>query len=249
MKRTLLFFCLICLSSITAFAQTINNPVVGRADDENCAITKIETTKDFTIVSFEYIATSDNAWAQLNKEIYIKTDLSDKHYKYIKSEGISMAPDRKELANAGDKLAFKAYFQKVPKTANSIDVIEKEDGNNSGAVYFNYYDVSLTKSHGKVVTRVALTPPPIDKVIRGNSMVGGDMAGMMGAMGPVFGNMAKSMMDAQLEYYKQPGKIAEIAKLNRQYFDALVTEGFTQDQALKIITSESLLPKAAMSGK
>ncbi|QKJ30079.1 hypothetical protein HQ865_10015 [Mucilaginibacter mali] len=69
------------------------------------------------------------------------------------------------------------------------------------------------------------------------------MMGMMNSFGPMVSNMAKSMMDAQLEYYKQPGKLEEIAKLNKQYFDALVKEGFTADQALKIVTSDSFLPK------
>lgn len=69
------------------------------------------------------------------------------------------------------------------------------------------------------------------------------MMGLMNSMGPMMGNMARSMMDAQLDYYKQPGKLEEIAKLNKQYYDALVKEGFTYDQALKIITSDSFLPK------
>jgi hypothetical protein len=76
----------------------------------------------------------------------------------------------------------------------------------------------------------------------------GGMMGMMNSFGPMMSNMAKSLMDAQLDYYKQPGKLEEIAKLNKQYFDALVKEGFTNDQALKIITSDSLLPKSSGSG-
>jgi hypothetical protein len=64
-------------------------------------------------------------------------------------------------------------------------------------------------------------------------------------MGPMYASMAKSVLDAQLAYFKQPGKLAEIAKLNKEYFDALVKEGFTYDQALKIITSSSLISKSS----
>lgn len=95
------------------------------------------------------------------------------------------------------------------------------------------------KSKTKVVDSVSVISKP-SKDFFGDA----GMAGMMNSFGPMMSNMAKSMMDAQLEYYKQPGKVEEIAKLNKQYFDALVKEGFTADQALKIITSDSFLPKS-----
>jgi hypothetical protein len=98
-----------------------------------------------------------------------------------------------------------------------------------------------------VITDVVLTPP--QPSVTSNVNFNSDMAGIMGSVGPMLTTMATATMDAQLKYYKQPGKITEIAKLNKQFFDALVSEGFTQDQALKIITTESLLPKANMSGK
>ena len=248
MKKTLSLLCLFFIAGLSSFAQTITNPAVGRAENESCAIIKIETTDKHTIITFEYTAPSDDAWADIRKEVFIKTDLSDKHYNFIKAENISLSPEKTHFAHADDKLAFKVYFQKIPGNAKSISVIENAEESADASNYFNYYDVSLTKSQGKVVTTVRLTPPPIEKVA-GGGFVGGDMANMFGAMGPMVSSMAKSMMDAQLDYYKQPGKITEIAKLTREYFNALVKEGFTEDQALKIITAESLLPKAAMSGK
>ncbi|WPU96825.1 hypothetical protein SNE25_14980 [Mucilaginibacter sabulilitoris] len=60
--------------------------------------------------------------------------------------------------------------------------------------------------------------------------------------------MAKSLMDSQLNYYRQPGKIEELAKVNKQYFDALKKEGFTEDQALRIITTGGILSGAALGG-
>lgn len=242
MKKTLLFLCL-AIANLSAFAQTITYPAVGRAENGSCSIIKIETTDKHTVVTFEYTAQSDDAWADIRKEIFIKTDLSVKHYNFIKAENISISPERTSFAHADDKLAFKVYFQKIPKNAKSIDVIENAEDSTDASNYFNYYNVSLTASQGKLVSRVTLTPPPIDKGMRVGEL------SVFDNMGPMLTNMAKSMMDAQLDYYKQPGKIAEIAKLNREYFNALVKEGFTEDQALKIITAESLLPKASMSGK
>jgi hypothetical protein len=247
MKKTLSFLGLMLLTGISAFAQNITNPAVGRAENTDCSISKIETTDKYTIVSFEYTAPSDDAWANVNKEIFIKTDLSDKHYNFVKAENITLSPEKTYLTHAGDKITFKAYFQKVPKAAKLIDVIESEDGDGSTA-YFNYYKVSLTESQGKIVRTVTIAPPPpIGNTPRSTFSVGG--MNVFEEMAPAFKTMTKSMMDAQLDYYKQPGKVAEIAKLNRDYFNALVKEGFTEDQALKIVTAESLLPKANTGGK
>ena len=73
---------------------------------------------------------------------------------------------------------------------------------------------------------------------------GNEFSQVMNAVIPMAGNMARTMMDAQLGYYKQPGKIAELAKLNKEYYDALRKEGFSSDDAIKIITSAGIMPKA-----
>jgi hypothetical protein len=242
MKKILLLVCLMFVAGIAAFAQTISYPAVEKAENGSCSINKIETTDKYTIVTFEYTAPSDDAWADIRKEVFIKTDVSDKHYNFVKAENISISPEKTYFTHADEKLAFKVYFQKIPKNAKSVDVIENADNSTDTSNYFNYYNVSLTKSQGKVVTKMTIMPPPPRTGTN-------ELGNIFNSMGPMFSNMAKSMMDAQLEYYKQPGKIAEIAKLNREYYNALVKEGFTYDQALKIITSESLLPKATMSGK
>ncbi|MES2277622.1 MAG: hypothetical protein V4592_16475 [Bacteroidota bacterium] len=99
--------------------------------------------------------------------------------------------------------------------------------------------VSFAQSKPKIKSKTV-----VDSVTVADPFAGKNgMMGIMNSMGPMMSNMAKSLMDAQLDYYKQPGKLEEIAKLNKQYFDALVKEGFTNDQALKIITSDSFLPK------
>ncbi len=243
MKKILLVPFLLLMLTIKLSAQSIVNPIFENSDNQTCRIVKIETTPNFTIVSFEQTAENDNAWARINKSIFVQTNVSDKHYHYIKSENIAIAPEKTTIRNAGDKLLFKVYFESIPRTARTIDVIEKGGAKN----FYNFYNVSLTQSEKVDIIDVAIAPPPPS--FASNINVNNDMAGIMGSMGPMLTTMATSMMDAQLKYYKQPGKITEIAKLNKQFFDALVNEGFTQDQALKIITTESLLPKANMSGK
>ena len=243
MKKILLIPFLLLMLSINSSAQSIENPSVENSDSPSSRIVKIETTPNFTIVSFEETAANNSSWVRLSKDIFVQTNVSDKHYHYIKSENIAIAPEKTTVKNAGDKLLFKVYFERIPRTTTTIDVIEKAGAQS----FFNFYNVSLTKSQKVLTTDVVLIPPP--PLSTSNINFNNEMAGVMGSMGPMLTTMTTAMMDAQVKYYKQPGIITEIAKLNKQYFDALVNEGFTQDQALKIITTESLLPKASMSGK
>jgi hypothetical protein len=75
------------------FAQNVVNPRVEISESMGSLITKIETDKQYTIVSFEQYAYNDSSWVVLNKEIYIQTDIDNKHYEFIKAEGIAVAPE------------------------------------------------------------------------------------------------------------------------------------------------------------
>lgn len=248
---------LLITAALPSVAQTINNPAVGYRDDASTAIRKIETNDQYTIVSFETTANRDSSWVQINKEIYLQTDVNNAHYDYVKSENIALAPVRQILINSGDKLVFKVYFKRIPSAAKYINIIERAGPNNGEASYFNYYNVSLIQSQsvdyqvksgtrqyslGTAVTIDSVrTQAPIIRI--NNSAMNNEFTTAMNAMGPMISNMAKAMMDTQLEYYKQPGKLTEVAKLNKAYYDALRKEGFSSDDALKIITSESIMPK------
>ena len=245
---------LLLIIGFTSFAQTIENPVVGIPEDWSARITKIETNTQFTAVSFEYTASGDNAWVQLNKEIFIQTDVNNEHYNYVKSDKIAIAPAKHFFAKAGDKLAFKVYFKKIPADAKTIDVVERPGFRADGIKFFNYYNVSLTQSlpagavqKVKVTNVVLMPPPPVENLTDADQTLAGQngMANAMNMMGPMYATMAKSLMDSQLDYYKQPGKIEELAKLHKDYYDALIKVGFNDDQALKIITTNSLISKSS----
>jgi len=258
MKKTFLLIALLSPLCLASLAQNIINPQIETRDDLASTITKIETDKQYTIVTFEETASRDSAWTVLNKEIFIQTDADNKHYEYIKSENIPTAPQKNHVfAKAGDKLQFKVYFKKIPANTKTIDIIERAGQRNDGITYYNFYNISLTQSHpaDESITQTITTPMNLSVTENGIASLnpatngGNEIMNAMGAMGPVFSNLAKSMMDAQLDYYKTPGKITEVAKLNKRYFDALVKEGFTYEQAIKIITSESLLPKLSSVNK
>src|ERR1700752_319238 len=125
MKKIIALSALLLMICLQSFAQNISNPQVESKDDMSSVITKIETDKQFTIVSFENTAYGDNSWIQLNKEIYIQTNENNEHYNYVKSENIAIVPAKHIFAKAGDKITFKVYFKKIPATAKSIDIIER----------------------------------------------------------------------------------------------------------------------------
>ncbi|QEM03867.1 hypothetical protein DIU31_010210 [Mucilaginibacter rubeus] len=254
MKKPILTIITFFIVAVQALAQNITTPNVEQKDDQSTIIKKIETNSQYTIVTFENYAYQDNAWLQLNKEIFIQTDLSNAHYEYVKSENIAMVPNKNVLKKAGDKLEFKVYFKKIPSAAKSIDIIEHAGLSRPGINYFNFYNVSLTEqaaatNHVKVTDVVLLPPPPVAADTASTGLFNGSpsnyMQNAMNSMGPMYASMAKSVLDAQLAYFKQPGKIAEIAKLNKDYFDALVKVGFNYEQALKIITANGLISKSS----
>jgi len=252
MRKTLLLTAMLVSACLYSFAQTVNYPHVGIMDSPGSLITKIETDKQYTIVSFEQYALSDSSWMVLNKEIYIQTDVSNKHYEFVKAEGIAIEPETKTIiTKAGNKHTFKIYFKKIPSTAKLIDIIEHAGKRSDGITFFNFYDIDLTRSNTVEervkVTEVVLAPPPVKEQF--NNAEPNEFTSMMGAMGPMYSSLIKSMLDAQLSFYKQPGKLAEVAKLHKQYFDALVKEGFSYDQAIKIITSSPLIQMTGASGK
>nr|WP_294949745.1 hypothetical protein [uncultured Mucilaginibacter sp.] len=255
MKKALILSVFFSITSIATFAQSILNPQVGTQEDPSCKITKIETDKLYTAVTFEATADGDSSWVQLNKEMYIQTDVDNAHYNYVKSENIPIVPQPKHLfKKAGDKLEFKVYFQKIPPASKTIDVIERAGNSYGGSSYFNFFNVSLTESEiaAKTIDGQIIGPGAgfgLPSPGNGSGGITGDPFGGMGGLGGMYKSMMKSMMDAQIAYYKEPGKMAEIAKLNKQYFDALVKEGFTADQALKLAAASGLGPKASLNDK
>jgi hypothetical protein len=252
MKKALLLTAILITACLYSFAQTVNYPRVGIMDSPGSLITKIETDKQYTIVSFEQYALSDSSWMVLNKEIYIQTDVSNKHYEFVKAEGIAIEPETKTIiTRAGNKHLFKIYFKKIPSTAKLIDIIEHAGKRSDGITFFNFYNVDLTNSntveeHVKV-TEVVLPPPPVNGQF--NATGANEFTNMMGAMGPMYASLITSMLDAQLSFYKQPGKLTEVAKLHKQYFDALVKAGFNYEQAIRILTSAPLIQMTSSSGK
>ena len=46
-------------------------------------------------------------------------------------------------------------------------------------------------------------------------------------------------MDSHLDYLSKPSTTGKLAKFQKNYFDALVQQGFTEEQAIRIISSSA----------
>lgn len=62
-----------------------------------------------------------------------------------------------------------------------------------------------------------------------------DFQKQMKAMTPMFGNMARGMMQGRFAALAAPETTQQLARFARSYYEALVAEGFTKDEALQIV--------------
>ena len=74
------------------------------------------------------------------------------------------------------------------------------------------------------------------------------MQRQMQMMGPMFGEMTRIMMQAQFEVLAKPETAEKLAAYTRNYYNALVKQGFSKQEALEIAMNIGI-PSAPMMGK
>jgi hypothetical protein len=241
MQTKLYFTFLLAWISSTVFSQSVVKPYVESVGDRLCYINKIEHTKDYTIISFEHL-NNDNGWISLNPSIKIKAS-DEKEYFFVKAEGIPLNPKHHQFTESEKKHAFKVFFQRVHLNIKRFDVIEVE----SGSKYdFNFYGVDLTRKRLSDI-QVAHhfendSIEPAEVVSYGQSVVDSVASDGNFDFGNMFKNIYSNTIDSYIKYLKTPGKLNEIAKLNKEYFDALVGVGFTREEAMQLLTANPVIP-------
>ena len=60
---------------------------------------------------------------------------------------------------------------------------------------------------------------------------------MMTMMGPMMTQMMDSMMETMLTKLAKPETAEKLATFSKNYYDALLTKGFSKEDALEIVTS------------
>ena len=69
---------------------------------------------------------------------------------------------------------------------------------------------------------------------------------MMAMMGPMMGQMMESMMQTMLTVIAKPETAEQLATFTKNYYDALIAKGSSQEQALEIVTSVGIPSIPAM---
>lgn len=64
--------------------------------------------------------------------------------------------------------------------------------------------------------------------------------GMMSQMGPMYENMMQAMIDGTLKAMSKPENIDRMAAFTRQYYQALMKQGFTKEEALQIVAGAGI---------
>jgi hypothetical protein len=69
-----------------------------------------------------------------------------------------------------------------------------------------------------------------------------------GAMAPMMGKMMEAMIEAQLTVISKPDSAEKMAQYVKNFYEALIKNGFSKEEAFKIVTSISI-PSASLSTK
>jgi hypothetical protein len=249
MKSIKILSALIMLSA-TALGQTIKYPQVNSSEDAKTVITQIETNSKNTIVSFRYTGYGNGDWVQLNKSMYLQDANGEDRYNYVRSEGIPLRPEKLVITTPKQEVNFKVYFEKLKPGTKNINVIERARSLaelNNGVSFLNYFNVNLTKSQPNqdgaisAVQVILAPPPPVDQAIEIAPTIPD-----MNNIGSMVNNMYSGMLTAQLNTYSKPEVLSQIAKITRDFYEALIKAGFAPDSALRIVISKPLI---AMDGE
>lgn len=72
------------------------------------------------------------------------------------------------------------------------------------------------------------------------------MQGMSGMMGMMYRQMTEVMMEVTLEVLTRPESAEKLATFTRNYYEALLRKGFTEEQAIRIVAAAGV-PSSPMA--
>ncbi len=66
------------------------------------------------------------------------------------------------------------------------------------------------------------------------------MAGMFNQMGPMYETMVQSMIEGTIKAFEKPETIERLARFSRRYYEALIKQGFSKEEALQIVAGSGI---------
>jgi hypothetical protein len=87
-------------------------------------------------------------------------------------------------------------------------------------------------------TAVGQQPPSSGHVPDSAAMA--QMAGMFNQMGPMYESMMQAMVEGTIKAFEKPETIDRLARFSRRYYDALIKQGFSKEEALQIVAGAGI---------
>lgn len=81
---------------------------------------------------------------------------------------------------------------------------------------------------------------PTQKPSMPDSAAFSQMAGMFNQMGPMYETMTQAMVEGTLKAFERPETIDRLARFARLYYEALIRQGFTKEEALQIVAGAGI---------
>jgi hypothetical protein len=105
--------------------------------------------------------------------------------------------------------------------------------------HFRILAISIT--FGLLETTSVAAQQPTRPARPDSSEIAGAL-GMMTQMGPMYQTMMQAMLEGTLKALEQQQVIDRMAAITRRYYEALMKQGFTREEALQIVAGMKLLP-------
>lgn len=72
------------------------------------------------------------------------------------------------------------------------------------------------------------------------AQMAGQMAGVFNQMGPMYETMTAAMLEGSLKALERPETIDRLARFARRYYEALIRQGFSKEEALQIVAGAGI---------
>jgi len=87
---------------------------------------------------------------------------------------------------------------------------------------------------------VGVRPGATQQPGRPDSATMAQMAGMFSQMGPMYESMSQAMIEGTIKALEKPETVERLARFAKRYYDALIKQGFSKDEALQIVAGAGI---------
>ena len=125
MNRILLIFVFVSQIGLSLFSQTYSKPVTlfsfYNIFGNNLILDSVVNNGSYT----KLITTYENGWFSINNNSYLVDLNTNKNYKLIKTEKITISPNKTTIG-INESKSFSLFFEKLPETCRQFHFIENE---------------------------------------------------------------------------------------------------------------------------